>query len=96
MNRCALFGCGASAGMADTVVDASLENLDDARATGFVFDQFDAAGIDAAVRRAFALYKRTSEWEDVQAYAMQQQFGWDAAAAQYLALYQQTAPTHSP
>ncbi len=81
-------------GLADTVVDASLENLDDARATGFVFDQFDAAGIDAAVRRAFALYKRTSEWEDVQAYAMQQQFGWDAAAARYLALYQQIAPTH--
>jgi starch synthase len=79
-------------GLADTVVDASLENLDEQRATGFVFDRFDAAGIDAAVRRAFALYKRTREWEDVQAHAMQQQFGWDAAAAQYLALYEQIAP----
>jgi len=79
-------------GLADTVVDSSLENLDARHATGFVFDAFDAAGIDAAVRRAFALYKRSSEWEDVQAHAMQQQFGWDAAAAQYLALYQQIAP----
>jgi len=79
-------------GLADTVVDASLENLDDGHATGFVFEQFDSAGIDAAVRRAFALYKRHSEWEDVQAYAMQQQFGWDAAAATYLALYQHIAP----
>ena len=79
-------------GLADTVVDASLEHLDEHVATGFVFDAFDAAGIDAAVRRAFALYKRTSEWEDVQAYAMQQQFGWDAAAAQYLTLYEQIAP----
>jgi starch synthase len=79
-------------GLADTVVDASLENLDDGNATGFVFEQFDSAGIDAAVRRAFALYKRRNEWEDVQAYAMQQQFGWDAAAAAYLALYQHIAP----
>ena len=79
-------------GLADTVVDASLENLDDESATGFVFDGFDAAGIDAAVRRAFALYKRANEWEDVQAHAMQQQFGWDAAAAHYLTLYQQIAP----
>jgi len=79
-------------GLADTVVDASLENLHDKLATGFVFDRFDAAGIDAAVRRAFALYKRTNEWEDVQTYAMQQQFGWDAAAAQYLTLYEQIAP----
>lgn len=79
-------------GLADTVVDASLENLHEHLATGFVFDQFDAPGIDAAVRRAFALYKRTNEWEDVQTYAMQQQFGWDAAAAQYLALYEQIAP----
>lgn len=80
-------------GLADTVVDASLENLADATATGFVFDTFDAAGIDAAVRRAFALYKRASEWEDVQTHAMQQRFGWDAAAAQYLALYRQITPS---
>ena len=79
-------------GLADTVVDAALENLDDQRATGFVFDRFDSAGIDAAVRRAFALYKRANEWEDVQAHAMQQQFGWDAAAAQYRTLYQQIVP----
>jgi starch synthase len=79
-------------GLADTVVDASLENLDDGSTTGFVFEQFDSASIDAAVRRAFALYKRGNEWEDVQAYAMQQQFGWDAAAAAYLALYQHIAP----
>ncbi len=79
-------------GLADTVIDATLENLDDGCATGFVFDSFDTAGIDAAVRRAFALYKRRSEWEDVQSHAMQQQFGWDAAAEQYLALYRQIAP----
>ncbi|MET0983410.1 MAG: glycogen synthase GlgA [Telluria sp.] len=78
-------------GLADTVVDCSLENMADGLATGFVFDSFDAAGINAALRRAFALYNRKTEWKLVQKRGMQQQFGWDAAAAQYIALYQQIA-----
>jgi starch synthase len=76
-------------GLADTVVDASLENIDDGLATGFVFDTFDDAGIDAALRRAFALYRRQADWKAVQQHGMQQRFDWDAAAAQYLTLYQQ-------
>jgi starch synthase len=76
-------------GLADTVVDCSLENMGDELATGFVFDAFDEAGISAALRRAFALYRREADWKLVQERAMQQQFGWDAAAAHYLALYQQ-------
>ena len=76
-------------GLADTVVDASLENLDDELATGFVFDTFDDAGISAALRRAFALYQRDADWDMVQKRGMQQQFDWEAAAAHYLALYRQ-------
>jgi starch synthase len=71
------------------VVDCTLENLDVDQATGFVFDSFDGAGIDAAVRRAFALYRRAADWQQVQQCAMRQQFGWDVAAEQYLALYRQ-------
>ena len=78
-------------GLADTVVDCSLENLDDA-ATGFVFDAFTPAGIDAAVGRAFALRRRPDDWQLVQSRAMQQQFGWDSAASAFDALYQQIAP----
>jgi starch synthase len=76
-------------GLADTVVDCSLENMGDGLATGFVFESFDDAGIGAAVRRAFALYQRADDWKRVQVRAMHQQFGWDGAAAQYVALYQQ-------
>lgn len=76
-------------GLADTVVDCSLENMADGLATGFVFDSFDGAGISAALRRAFALYQRKTDWKQVQKTGMQQQFGWDAAAAQFIALYQQ-------
>jgi starch synthase len=78
-------------GLADTVVDSSLENMADGLATGFVFDAFDTADISAALRRAFALYQRKADWKQVQKRAMQQQFGWDGAAAQYMALYSQIA-----
>jgi starch synthase len=78
-------------GLADTVSDCSLENLDDA-ATGFVFDSFTPAGIDAAVRRAFALRQRRSDWKTVQSRAMQQQFGWDTAALAFHTLYRQICP----
>jgi starch synthase len=76
-------------GLADTVVDCSLENMGDGLATGFVFDTFDDGGIAAALRRAFALYQRPDDWKLVQERGMQQRFGWDEAAAQYVALYQQ-------
>jgi starch synthase len=43
------------------------------------------------VRRAFALYGRKSDWEQVQQRGMQQHFEWDVAARQYLDLYRQLA-----
>jgi len=74
-------------GLADTVCDASLENLADGVATGFVFERFDAHGITAAIRRAFALYARRDDWLATQQRAMRAEFGWAASAARYLALY---------
>jgi len=76
-------------GLADTVADCSLENLAEGLATGFVFDRFDVDEYNAAVRRAFALFKREGEWKEVQQSAMRKDFGWDAAAARYAALYRE-------
>ncbi|RQZ08133.1 glycogen synthase GlgA [Burkholderia sp. Bp9031] len=78
-------------GLADTVVDCSLENIADATATGFVFDRFDAADLDAAIRRVFALFGRKADWKQVQKTAMRQDFGWDRTAAQFLSIYQNLA-----
>ncbi|CAG4890975.1 glycogen synthase GlgA [Paraburkholderia saeva] len=74
-------------GLADTVVDASLENLADDLATGFVFIHFVPDALQGAIRRAFALYARRTEWKATQQRAMRQDFGWGASAEQYLALY---------
>ena len=75
-------------GLADTVVDCSLENLAEDLATGFVFDNFDRAGIGGAIRRAFALKARRSEWKTVVKRAMSQNFGWEAAALKYAEVYE--------
>lgn len=75
-------------GLADTVVDCSLENLADNTATGIVFDHFDVAGFERAVRRAFALRARHADWQQVQQHGMAQRFDWEAAARQLLQLYE--------
>ena len=74
-------------GLADTVVDATLEDMADGRATGFSFDAFDADSYARAVRRAFALYRRPSDWHAVRASAMSRPADWGSAAARYLAVY---------
>jgi starch synthase len=52
-------------GLADTVVDSTLEDMASGEATGFVFDGFDVADYDAPLRRAFALYQRAPDWRRV-------------------------------
>jgi starch synthase len=74
-------------GLADTVVDCALEHLADGTANGFVFDAFTPDAMARAMRRAWALYARKTEWRSVRQRAMQQPLGWDKAAAQYAALY---------
>ena len=79
-------------GLADTVVDCSLENLDDGLATGFVFDELSPAGFVGALRRAFALYRRPSQWRAVQRRGMSLRFDWHTASQHYQAIYQSLRP----
>lgn len=75
-------------GLADTVVDCSLEDLAQGHANGFVFNEFTLQALERAIDRAFALYERKAEWSSVRARAMGLSLGWQDAAAQYVALYQ--------
>lgn len=77
-------------GLADTVVDATLEDMADGTATGFSFEDFDADSYARAVRRAFALYRRPSDWRAVRTSAMGRPADWGSAAARYLAVYAET------
>lgn len=74
-------------GLADTVVDASPDNVAQGAANGFVFRHGDTQGLLQAVRRALACFARPAQWEALQAVGMKQVFGWQHSAAQYLQLY---------
>lgn len=76
-------------GLADTVVDCTLEDMADGLATGFTFDGFDAHAYGRALRRAFALYARPADWRRVRATGMRRPADWATAAALYTEMYRQ-------
>ena len=76
-------------GLADTVVDCTLEDIASGDATGFVFDRFDDADYGRALRRAFALYQHAPDWRRVRGNAMRRPADWGTAAAQYIEVYRQ-------
>ena len=76
-------------GLADTVVDSSLEDMASGAATGFVFERFEADDYSRALHRAFALYQRPADWRRVRATAMRRPADWATAAAQYIEIYEQ-------
>jgi starch synthase len=79
-------------GLADTVVDATPENLQAGRATGFAFDEFSTAALRSALKRAFELHAQPAIWAKLQKTAMRQRFDWGEAAARYVALYRSMKP----
>lgn len=79
-------------GLADTVVDATAQNVDARTATGFVFGEFTARALQDALRRAFELHAQPQAWANLQRTAMQQRFDWGEAAGRYVALYRSLKP----
>ncbi|MFZ4534731.1 glycogen synthase GlgA [Propionivibrio sp.] len=74
-------------GLADTVIDATPDNLRSDRTTGFVFDEATCPALSARIREACALYRNATAWQKVQRRAMLMDFSWDDSAANYEALY---------
>jgi starch synthase len=75
-------------GLADTVVDATAVSLADGSATGFAFDEESVPALEAVMARAADLYRQQVLWRQMMRQAMTRDFSWDAAARQYLMLYQ--------
>jgi starch synthase len=74
-------------GLADSVIDATEENLANGTATGFVFDEYSPEAMMAALRRALATYRKKPLWRQLQKTGMQRDFSWRHAAQQYVELY---------
>lgn len=78
-------------GLANTVVDASRDNLRSESATGFSFIGPTAARLEETLTRACEVYrKRPSEWAQIQQTGMLQDWSWDRSARDYVELYRRT------
>ncbi|GAB4512172.1 MAG: glycogen synthase GlgA [Sulfuricaulis sp.] len=75
-------------GLADTVVDATEENIKSGNATGIVFKDARAATLLGAVDRALTLRRDAVRWKQIMLAGMRQDFSWDRSAAEYLQLYE--------
>lgn len=83
-------------GLADTVVGADSVSLADGTATGFTFDQESPQALTSTIGRARALFHQDTIWRRMIRRAMTRDFGWDAAARQYLMLYNGLRPRPAP
>ena len=79
-------------GLADTVHDASPENLRRGTATGFTFNEFSVPALWHAITRALDLHANPQAWTTMQQTAMRQRFDWRDAAASYADLYRALKP----
>ncbi len=78
-------------GLADTVVDADSQSIEEDRATGFMFGPATSAALADALARTLAAWREAALWRQLMLRGMSQNFSWDASASQYIALYQEVA-----
>jgi starch synthase len=74
-------------GLADTVVNATPQALQDDVATGFVFEAATPAALESALFQAIQTYRDPDTWRRMMLRAMAQDFSWNEAAVKYLDLY---------
>ena len=79
----------ATGGLVDTVVNVSDQTCADGTASGFVFDAFEPAALEAAVRRAIDAHGNTKLWQDLIRGVMQQDWSWDVSARKYQEVFSQ-------
>jgi len=81
-------------GLADTIIDATDENLAAGRATGIVFDEPTADSLWLAIERALRLAREHPEqWRGMMKAGMSQDQSWRASAEHYEAFYAEALET---
>jgi starch synthase len=55
--------------------------------TGFLFQDADPVSMEAALKRALALFAEPDQWQKFQRYDMQEDFSWPRSAGQYASIY---------
>jgi starch synthase len=80
-------------GLADTVVNASHDAIVEDRATGFSFDDPTASALAGTISWVCGLWRDRTLWQQLQRRAMAQDFSWERAAVDYVALYRDLLAT---
>ena len=79
-------------GLADTIVDATAENIAAGTANGFTFLEYDAATLERTVTRACDTFRQRPEaWQQLVSAGMQQDWSWSRSARRYAELFAQAA-----
>jgi starch synthase len=74
-------------GLADTVTDATADNLASGLATGFLFDAATPTALERCVRRAIEVRGNTAQWAGMVGTAMGRELSWASPAREYETLY---------
>lgn len=74
-------------GLADTVVNATEEHIKQGVATGFVFYDPSRQALKSTILHALHLFTKKRTWQKIQKTGMEQNFGWETSAKQYVKLY---------
>jgi starch synthase len=77
-------------GLADTVVNATEENLKAGTATGFVFYDMSKHALLSTIMHALFLFSKKRQWQKLQKNGMQQVFDWKNSAKAYQSLYKES------
>ena len=78
-------------GLADTVINATQENIENKTATGFSFDEFTSAALEAAITKSLRVFKEDrNSWNQLVLNGMKKDWSWTASARKYEELYQKT------
>ncbi|MFC1596295.1 glycogen synthase [Candidatus Margulisiibacteriota bacterium] len=71
-------------GLADTIVDY---NSNKRSGNGFIFKEYQAAGLLDAVKRAVDTFREKTAWTKLMQRAMLADFSWNLSAKEYIKLY---------
>ncbi len=77
-------------GLADTIIDATPENMTAGTANGFSFRDYASPPLDVALRRAVQMYHDPAVWARLVETGMRQDLSWSHSAKEYIALYETT------
>lgn len=78
-------------GLADTVVNATVESIENGTANGFSFDEFTHSAMEHALSKAVRMYYEDREtWNGLMSTGMASDWSWSSSAQKYCELYANT------